>query len=189
MTEIRLPERLNERRACGLLDSLIAVFKTIIAFLTFTCLPARTITLHNLKSVAVIGGTLVPRLESFIVAKAAKLGCVMSHAVTPLLNIWHTRRSDQNVSQPASFNWSDILLPTPRTSPQWAPTISSSPSYLHGGFPSLMGGLGATHLRCVKDVSRWNFKSWGVCPSSAWWTWFLWYSGNCRCLIMGGWLL
>ena len=44
------------------------------------------LTLHNLKSVAAIVGTLVPRLKSFVVVKATKLGCVLAHAVTPVLN-------------------------------------------------------------------------------------------------------
>jgi len=117
----------HPRRDCPPQPSrLMAVFKMIIAFLTFTCFPSGT--LHNLKSVVVT-----------VVVKATKLGCVLAHAVTPLLNFWHTLRSWQNESQLASFDWYNILLPTPRSSPQLAPTISPSPSYLHGGFMSLMG--------------------------------------------------
>ena len=117
----------------------MAVFKMIIAFLTITCLLAGVL---NHKSVAVIGGTLIPRIKSVIDVKATKPGCVLDLAVTPLLKIWHTLHCRQTVSRPASFEWFGILLPTSHLSPQLAPTILSSPSYLHGDSCQLWGATG-----------------------------------------------
>ena len=114
---------------------------------------------------------------------AVKLGCVLALAVAPLLNIWHTPGSGQNLCWPASFDWSNILRLAHRLPPLLAPTITPSPSNLHGGFKWSMGGLARTYHRGIEKAC-WVFECGGLrpgvitsgWPGMAWWTWFRWYS-------------
>ena len=138
---------------------------------------------RHLKNVAINGGTLINRIIFFAV-KAVKLGCVLTLAVAPLVNIWHTPGSGQHLCWPASFDWSDTLRLAHRLPPLSAPTITS-PSNLHGGFMLSTGGLESAYLRGAVESSYWVFGKGGLRPVTltsgwpglAWWTWFRWYRG------------
>ena len=82
--------------------------------------------ISRLKNVAFKGGTIINNIISFALT-AVKLGCVLTLAVAPLLNIWHTPGAGQNLCWPASFDWSDILRLAHSLLPLLAP-IFTSPS-------------------------------------------------------------
>ena len=141
------------------------------------------LTLSRLKTVAFKGGTIIIHIISFALT-AVMLGCVLTLAVAPLLNIWHTPGSGQHLCWPASFDWSDTLRLAHRLPPLSAPTITS-PSNLHGGFMLSTGGLESAYLRGAVESSYWVFGKGGLRPVTltsgwpglAWWTWFRWYRG------------
>ena len=138
--------------------------------------------------------------------KATKLVHPVVHAVAPLVNFWHTVRSGQNASWPASFKWSDnILPPAPRLVPPSGFPVRCSLSYPHGGSQWSMGGqlsdgFGGSYTERVEGISsvladqvvstplifqvllylhgRFKFSA-----SMAWWTWFRWYKSLCCVLI------